>query len=132
MKRAILEIYALAVCFFTVACFAITLGLALWNVVELAAPEFTVTNHQFSCHQTDHKFKECFPHQAKYTVEDGQEVFLADEALTLKRTTEYAQIIQSEQRDALQGLVQKLIILLIDIIVFFSHWVIATRARKTA
>jgi len=42
LKKNLVEIYALAVCFFTVACFVIVAGMTAWNIIELSAPEFTI------------------------------------------------------------------------------------------
>ncbi|SHK01108.1 hypothetical protein SAMN02745165_03742 [Malonomonas rubra DSM 5091] len=132
MMKTILEIYALAVCFFTVACFVITLGLALWNVVELSAPEFTINNQKYECHQTDEAYRDCFSDQYKYRKKESPETFPTGEVLTKKREFEYSQIIKSERREALQGIVQKSIIILVDIILFIIHWKLAIRARENA
>ena len=58
MNKKILEVYALAVCFFTVACFVIAFGLMLWNFIELWAPEFTVYTRHFECHQSDEAYRD--------------------------------------------------------------------------
>ncbi len=129
MNKTILEIYALSVCFFTVACFVITLGLVTWNVVELNSPEFTISNTQYECHQTDSEFKKCLSQQFEYKREDKPEKLPAGNKLTEKRISEYKQIINAEQRQALQGIAQKLIILLIGLLLFLAHWVLAKRAR---
>ena len=131
MKKTILEIYALAICFFTVACFVITLGLAIWNVIELTTPEFTVDNYQHKCHQSDEAYKKCFSTQHQSIKEDNPEKFTIGFEPTQKRLTEYEQILESEKRQAQQGIVQKLIILFINLLVFFSHWTLAKRARET-
>lgn len=130
MKKTILEIYALAVCFFTVACFVITLGLAIWDIVELSAPEFTILNHSFECHQSDETYKDCNASQHKYTREESPEVFPSGQELTDARNKSYEQVIKSERRQALQGLVQKMIIILLDALVFFGHWRLARNSRE--
>ncbi len=131
MKKTILEIYALAVCFFTIACFVITLGLLIWNFVEVATPEFTISSRDYECHQTDGAYKDCFSGQYQYTKSENPEIFPSGEELTKSRKSAYAQVIKSEQRNATQGIVQKLIIIIIDLLVFFAHWVLARKARET-
>jgi len=131
MKKTILEIYALAVCFFAVACFVITLGLAMWDIVELSAPEFTVSNHNFECYQSDEAYRDCNASKHKYTREESPEIFPAGKELTNSRVKSYEKIIKSERRQALQGLVQKLIILLINALVFFGHWRLAKSSRES-
>jgi len=129
MKKTILEIYALAVCFFAVACFVITLGFGLWNIVEFSIPEFTINNHEYACHTTDAQYQKCFANQYKNKQEDRLEPFPTGSALTATRTSDYHRIIQSEQRQALQSMAQKAIILLINLLVFFAHWLLAKHAR---
>lgn len=121
MKKTILEIYALAVCFFTVACFVITLGIALYDVIKVAAPEFTLKAYQYDQHQSNDAFKRHIPEKERDSI--------SDEELTKRREESYAQTIRSEQHQGKQSLVQMGIIMFIDIIVFMFHWVLAKRAR---
>ncbi len=51
--------------------------------------------------------------------------------LTKRRMESYSQALQSEKRDAIQGITKAIIILLIDIVFFVVHWRIARRARET-
>lgn len=43
MKKSLLEFYALAICFVTVVCLVIALGIATYGVVGMANPEFTLS-----------------------------------------------------------------------------------------
>ncbi|MCP4489398.1 MAG: hypothetical protein GY820_19115 [Gammaproteobacteria bacterium] len=130
MKKTVLEIYALAVCFFAVACFVIALGLIIWNGIELSFPEFTINQRPYECHQTNERYKECFSSNQKYTRKENPEVFPTGESLTSARELSYSNIIKSEQRQALQGIVKKIIIILIDLLVFFIHWRLAKHSRE--
>jgi hypothetical protein len=56
MKKSILEIYALAVCFFTVACFVVASGIALYNLIQVVNPEFSLDSQQYNQHQTNDIF----------------------------------------------------------------------------
>ncbi|WP_053981060.1 hypothetical protein [Marinagarivorans algicola] len=130
MKDMILEIYALGVCFFTVACFMLLFGLILWDGIELSAPEFTINNYDYECHQSDEAYKECYETHHKYIRQDAPETFPVGQALSSARIKSYERVIQSERRRALQSLVQKLIILLINALIFLMHWRLAKNARK--
>jgi hypothetical protein len=130
--KTTLEIYAMAVCFFTVACFVIFLGRATWNVIALISPEFALPSDNWERHQSDEAFKEslikahkCGPKKDTYVPPDGV-------ALTQERERSYARAIRATSRSALQDLVWNLIILLIDVAVFAVHWKIAGRARQSA
>ena len=100
MKKTIVEIYALAVCFIATASFVISLGFALWNIVEMIAPEFTLEPYRYEHHQSD------------------------------ARMQSYKLALVSERRGALQGIFQKLIVLIIAALAFAIHWRIAGRARQ--
>jgi len=129
-KKGFLEIYALAVCFFTLVCFVVTLGLAVWDLVEISVPEFTIRNNDYECHISDDAYTDCYSNQSKYTRENNPISFPEGQELTNKRKSEYAQLLRFEQREAVQGLVQKSIIMLIDLIVFIFHWRLSVRVRR--
>ncbi|WP_027967471.1 hypothetical protein [Halomonas halocynthiae] len=129
MKKNIVEIYALAVCFFTVACFVVVLGMTAWNVVELSAPEFTINNSTYEAHLTDENYRRWLIQRNQYRSEDYKPPEGAE--LTQSRETNWQQEIRSEQRGALQSLIQNIIILVIDLLVFIGHWVIARRSRES-
>ena len=125
MKKPILEIYALAVCFFAVACFVITLGIALYDLVEIANPEFTLSTYQYERYQSNEAFKESL-HLNK------DERVPSDEELTKRRQEGYAQAIRSERHSATQSLIQTGLIMFVDLLVFIVHWLIAKRVRQSS
>lgn len=120
MKKAILEIYSLAVCFFTVICFVVTSGLLIWHFVEVAAPEFTISKRDYKCYQSNEAYNDCF--HKKEPLTEGP-------ALTTKRTEGYKLQIKLERRQAVQGIAQKLIVALVCVLFFFLHWSLAKRSR---
>lgn len=130
MKKIILEIYALAVCFFSVACFMLIFGLLLWDGIELSAPEFTLNSYDYECHQSDEAYKYCKTGDHKYIRKDAPETFPVGQELTKTRVQSYEKVIKSERRQALQSAVQKLIILLIGGFIFVIHWRLAKSARS--
>lgn len=128
MKKSLIEIYALSVCFVTVACFVVTIGLALWDVVEFSMPEFTINQHQYNHHQTDEAYLDHISRRSQYKGDDA-EPLPSGEELTTAREKSYEFVISSEKRSALQEFFQKLIIMIIDAIAFLIHWKIAGKAR---
>ena len=129
MKRNLVDIYALAVCFFTVACFVIVLGMTAWNVVELSAPEFTINNNTYEAHLNDENYRRWLIQRNQYRAEDYKPP--EDGELTKHREKNWQHEIKGEQRSALQDLVRNLIILVIDILVFGAHWIIARRSSES-
>lgn len=126
MKKTLLEIYALAVCFVTVVCFAVALGIGVYDVIQIISPEFTLDSYKFEQHQSNEAFL-----KARDCNKKDKTVF-SEEDLTKKRIESYQIAIKMERRDGLQSLSRAIIIILIDIIIFLLHWRIARHARETA
>lgn len=129
MKKTILEIYALAVCFATIVCFVVALGIALYDVIEISNPEFTLISHEYNRHQSNAAFWNSY--QCGYDKKDKEMQRPSDEELTRQRLDSYQQAVKSERRDAFQSLTRSSIILVIDIFIFLVHWRVARRARET-
>ncbi len=128
MKKTILEIYALAVCFLTVICFVVCLGIAGYSIVQISKPEFTMNSYQYDRYQSNDAFwMDCMgPH---CSVGEKTRVRPSEAELDKKRTQAFAQAITSEQRGGGQTLVKTLIVMLVDALAFGIHWLIARRAR---
>lgn len=131
MKKSILEIYALLVCFVTVCCFVICLGIGLYDIIEVTNPEFTMNATVFERFQDDETYKDNLE-QLKKNLPDGGESMPkhSDEEITQKRKKGYEIELRSEKRKAVQSLVQIIIILCINTVIFILHWRIAKHARE--
>ena len=121
MKKSLLELYALAVCFVTVTCFAVCLGTAIYDIVEITNPEFTLNSSTFEKHQGNDSY-------TLYKRKDYEG--LSDEEITKMREASYKAVIKGESRSGFQSLIQSAITMLIAIVVFIPHWLIAKRTRK--
>jgi hypothetical protein len=131
MKKTVLEIYALAVCFVTLVCFVVSLGIGVYSVIQIANPEFTMTSGQYDQYQSNDAFWSSRARREGYRSDEEYKKMQrpSDDELTKKRQEGFAIGIKSEQRDGAQSFVKVLIVVLINIAVFFAHWVIARRAR---
>ena len=127
MKKSILEVYALAVCFATIVCFVISLGVAIYDIVRIANPEFTLSSHEYNRHQSNDAFWDSY--KSRYDNKDKELNRPIEEDLTKQRTASYQQEIKSEKRNGYQSITISSIVLIIDIVVFLIHWLIARRAR---
>ncbi len=56
MKKSRLELYALAVCFIIVVCFVVAIGVAIYDIVKITAPEFTLSSYEYRRHQNNAEF----------------------------------------------------------------------------
>lgn len=130
MNTRFVEIYALVVCLFSLGCFVITLGLAVWDVVEIGAPEFTLQTREYDCHQSDRAYTDCYSKRYEYSRKTNPIPFPVGDELTEQRDREYDQKLRSKRRMALQDLLQKSIILIIDLVVFILHWKLAGKTRR--
>ena len=123
MKRSLLEIYALGVCFVTLICFAIALGVGFYDVVQIISPEFTLSQWEFEKHQTNERFLASWPKEKPIPPEDQ---------VTALRKQSYAVAVAVERRSAVQSLVMVAIIVLIDVVIFLVHWRLGARARQAS
>ncbi len=134
MKKTILEVYALAVCFVTLTCFVIVAGIASYSLVAVIKPEFTLNSWQYSMHQTNDAFWSGNGRPTPFAMPDDRKAEKSERPseaeLTKRREESYRRAIANEQRDGSQSLVKCLIIILIDASVFWLHWVIGRRARS--
>jgi hypothetical protein len=123
MKRTLVEVYALAVCFVTLICFVVALGIGIYDLIQIANPQFTISSYTYDRYQSNKTFSENWPKDKPRP--QGEE-------LTRLRKESYQAALRSEKRGAVQSLTQVLIIILIDIVVFVIHWYMAKRARVMA
>ncbi|MCX4029182.1 hypothetical protein H0A36_07765 [Endozoicomonas sp. SM1973] len=130
MKKTVVEIYALAVCFFTVACLAITTSVFTWNIIEASLPEFTLSSYEYKCHQSDLSYQDCFSNREKYIRKNNPEIFPTGAELTSERNTSYVRELKAEQRDGFQSMIHSIIVVVISLMIFLVHWRLAIRSRE--
>ncbi|HUY69171.1 MAG TPA: hypothetical protein VMV79_07710 [Alphaproteobacteria bacterium] len=128
MKKSILEIYAMTVCFASMAVFAIYLSAGIYNIVRVAAPSLTLpavmqrqylSNDEF-CNRGD-GVNSCY--------KDDNSGLLPDADITKMRLADYASALETERRDALSFLIGVAIFLPVSLGIFFIHWRIGKKAR---
>ncbi len=130
MKKSILEVYALAVCFAAIVCSAVALGVAIYSGIEIISPEFTISAQEYNRHQSNDAFwKGC---RSVYGADKREEKRPPEEELTKLRLESYQQALKSERRNAFISLTKAIIIIIIDIVFFVVHWRIARRAREAS
>ena len=134
MKKTILGIYALAVCFVTVACFVVALGLFVYGVIGVINPEFTLDSWSYTRHQTNDAFwgPSDLPPIIMPGEKEKERVRPSEAELTKQRLESYVRVVANERRGSTQRVVKTTIVILIDILVFFLHWRIARREDKNA
>jgi hypothetical protein len=131
MKKSMLEIYALAVCFIALVCFIVALGIGVYDLIQIASPEFTINAYEYERHQSNENFRGS-PGRALRGIAPGIPVEpeeRPEEEVTRQREESFQAALRSERRRGMQSLIQIMIILVIDVLVFVPHWLLAKRTR---
>ena len=145
MKKPILEMYALAVCFVALVCFVIALGIGVYDLIQIANPVFTINAYEYDRHQSNEAFRR-FPGLhgmvgfggATGEVVTGPGIPVepttpaVEEEVTRQRGESYQAALRSEQRRGMQSVLRVVIILVIDVLVFVPHWFLARRIRDAS
>ncbi len=134
MKKPILEIYALAVCFVALVCLIIALGIGVYDLIQIANPEFTINAYEYQRYQSNEAFGRS-PRIEMRGVAPGvpiEPTEPSEEELTSQREESYQAALRSERRQAGQSLTMIAIVLVIDVLVFLPHWLLARRRRAVS
>ena len=128
MKRTVVEIYALAVCFICAAVFTIFISVGLYSVLEITHPEFTMSSHDYGEHYSNEKFLE----KKLRLAQENESLYsgMSPAELTAARKRSFESALEQERRSGQQSLVQSLITVFVLLLMFGMHWLIAQRARR--
>ncbi len=123
-----LEIYALAVCFIALVCFVVALGIGLNDLIQIASPEFTLNAYEYERHQSNENFRGSPGRVLRGAFAPGipiEPTERPEEEVSQQREESFQAALRSERRRGLQSLLQIMIILVIDVLVFVPHWLLA-------
>ena len=125
MKKSFVEIYGLAVCFVTLLCFVIALGVGIYDLLQVAFPEFTLNAYEYERHQSNDSFRNAPPvfRSVPRIAEAVPIPEATEDAITRQREDSYRSVLRFERRRAGQSLVMVGIVMLIDVLVFLPHWI---------
>ena len=73
MKNGVFKFYLLIVCFVALMCTTITLGMGIYSMVSLAAPELTLNTYTHTKHQSIESFR----HSTPFTGMHNPQAFIA-------------------------------------------------------
>jgi len=129
LKKSLLELYALAVCFAAILCFVIAFGVGVYSVIEITNPEFTMNSYEYKRYQSNDAY--WLSRVEDYRNKGKEMQRPSEDELTKQRQEGYRLAVIAEKRGGFQVLTKTIIILLIDAVVFLVHWRVARRARET-
>ncbi len=121
MKKTILEIYGLAVCFVLVICFLITSIFAVYDIFKINYPELTLSSWQYQKLYSNENY--C-ANSAKVCEKKNEA------SITKTREHDYQNALLHERREGKVNLIFLLIILSLSALLFIPHWWLASRARR--
>lgn len=121
MPRSLIQVYALTVCFCTLMCGVVALGVAAYDVVRIAAPGFTYST-SYGAWDRNEQFVLVYP--------DKKDLPPAEIATLREKYRRDA--LWAERKSGQQGFVWAFIILTIDAAAYAIHWRLARRAEPVA
>lgn len=132
MKRTILEIYAMTVCFVAVMVFGGYACSAVYHAAQYIMPRVLMSQYDYTRYISNEAFcnsgyNTCFDNSID---ESKPKVRLSEEVITKKREGGQAAAIDGVQHEAVVSLVWALIFIPISIIVFLIHWGLGRKARS--
>lgn len=132
MKKTILEIYALAVCFASVVSFVIASGIAIYNVIEIAVPQITINSFEYDRHQSNDEYWKSISINEGDRPAKKEMKRPSEQELTKQRIDSYYYALREVKRSAVQSIIKAGIVIFLNIVFFIIHWHIAVRARETS
>ena len=131
IKKTVLEIYALAVCFVIVICITIAGGTGIYKMVGFLNPEFTIPSFEITKHATNDNYwkaisvdYDCDKGTVRKDMQKPNE-----ETLAKQRQESYAIALNNEKRDSAQEIVKTIIFLFVCILIFIPHWYLGRKER---
>ena len=130
MKKNVFEIYSSLVCFVTIICCSVWLGMGLYSLVGVLKPEVTMNGWAYEAHQSNQTFHKPMlgeplflrPPDALEANKPEPIENVSDKEITAKRLASYQLELQSEIRKNQQELIKSLIALFICLPLFLVHW----------
>ena len=130
MKKTVFEIYSSLVCFVTVICCSVWLGMGLYSLVGVSEPEITLDKWSYEMYQIDQNpypllSEEPFILRPPETIEIKKpEPFVpkSNKQMAEERLANYQLVLKSEIRKNKQTLLKSFIAVIICLPLFFIHW----------
>jgi hypothetical protein len=129
MRKSALEVYALAICFVTLAAMCFTGAVAVFSAVQITQPSLTLYPGQLQPYQSNEAFKAEAGGAPSQNV-DPQDAGAADADLTQQRMKAMQDVIATEKAMGERNLVIQGLLFLLNLILFGWHWRMAGRERE--
>lgn len=144
------RIYALAVCFASILCIAISTGIGLYDVLQITFPKLTMDSHLYRNLQSNEAYRQSHlyfnrgPLYSGITIQGGSGIARAlsvpetlhkedppsEDEISERRQQQLAMAMDNVRHDAQRSLLQIMVILLVSIPLFIVHWRFGRFAQK--
>lgn len=121
-----IRIYALAVCFASMMCIAISSGIALYDLIQIAAPQITVDRYAYAMRA------EMIQANGGMVINEQNRVRkpLTDQEIKATQERQFNMAIERERYGALGSLLQIFTVLVVSIPLYWFHWRLAKRLES--
>ncbi len=127
-----LEIYALSVCFISVVCLVLSLGIGSYALVSMNYPSLTMHSYQYEQYLTNEAYWKSYGRSCPMNpmTDDCKDIEKpADDVITREREKAFETAQKNEVRSGFQTLIKSLIFIFFSTIALFVHWRIANKSR---
>jgi len=121
MKKTIVEIYALAVCFVAVMSIAINLGLVIESSIGMLFPNITMNAYVYKIHSNNDKY---------WKEKKDKKIRPSEKELTKNRLESFKLELEVERRTSLKDFISEWINIVISFLLGFIHWQFILRKKK--
>ena len=127
IRKSPLEIYTTFVCYVAIIFSAISIGIAIYGIVEITYPEFTINAHIYKSLQSNDAY---WSSRFEYVENRGRDLIRPSESeLTKQRQERLNQEMESEKINGLQRLETSAFVLFTSLLFYISHRALARRVR---
>ena len=129
MKKIIFEIYSSLVCFVTIICCSVWLGMGLYSLTGILKPEITLDKWSYEMYQSDYPSQSLMAEPFILGPPETMEIKKpepfepkSEKQMAEERLADYQSVLKSEVRKNKQTLLKSLIAVFICLPLFFLHW----------
>lgn len=121
MKKSLVEIYAMSICFVMVIVFCFSFVSAVVNFVEYHNPTMALSDYYIKLYSSNDEYTRHWKQDrlAKYT----------DDEITSQREAARESALSAEKLGAKQDILEAVVTLFVSAIFFVIHWILAARWR---
>lgn len=122
-----IRIYALAVCFASMMCIAISSGIALYDLIQITAPQITVDRYAFTMRA------EVIQSAGGFLINQQTKSAepLSEQQIAAEQERQFNMAVKRERSGAMSSLLQIFTVLVVSFPLYWVHWRLAKRLESS-